>query len=92
MVVNLAREMKRIEHSIGNLQILIFLKKGYTDKQNPQVKLQLESIEENICPFCLNQINWKKLENLIAKHNEALQLAKKQLFELNNKLKADRDG
>ena len=81
----LAREMKRLENSRDVLEMLPMLKKGYTDKSDPQIKIQLAHIERDICPFCLNQIDWNKLKSLIMKHNKELELAHKQLKKMNKK-------
>lgn len=81
----LAKEMKRLENSRDVLEMLSMLKKGYTDKANPQIKIQLAYIEKGICPFCLNQIDWSKLKNLIMKYNKELELAHKQLKKMNKK-------
>ncbi len=79
--------MNRLESSIAILEILPMLKKGYTDKSVPQIQIELEHIERNICPFCLNQINWKNLEKLIAKYDKELEVVNKLLKEINNKRK-----
>jgi len=84
----LAREIKRLQTSIDVLEILIFLKKGYVgkSKNDPQIKVELEHVERGICPFCLNQIDWQKLENLIAKYNKELGVVKKHLKEIINNI------
>lgn len=83
----LARKIKSLETSKDVLEILIFLKKGYVeDKNDPQIKLEIEYVGKDICPYCLNHIDWERLEKLIAKHNEELGVEKKYLKEYVKKL------
>ena len=91
----IAKELKIHEHNISNLQSLSYVKKGYIWRPKDfsryaepitQEDLQQESINKDICPFCLNKINWDKLNVLINKHNKAISLLNKELMDLSKQM------
>ncbi len=77
----IGKRLKREEHEISNLQCLNLIKKS-SDTKQPQIKLQIESVNKVICPFCLNRINWDKLYTAINMHNEIIHYLNKQLAEI----------
>ena len=81
----LARKMKEQEGVISNLEMLVFIKKGYIHERyrDTQTELQKKSVDGGICPFCLNNIDWNKLNILTTKHQKAFDLLNKQLKEIN---------
>nr|BDI55085.1 MAG: hypothetical protein [uncultured archaeon] len=88
---NLAKKRRIIEAKVSNLEVLSFFKKRWVGgyKKNAPLsleqELEIESVDNNICPYCLNQINWERLEKLIAKHNKELKLIMKLIKEIISK-------
>ena len=75
----IAKKLKKIEYLRDTLQTLIYIKNNQTGKPHPQIKIQQEFLERNICPFCLNQINWEKLEKLITKYEKEIEIENKKI-------------
>ncbi|GAH68395.1 unnamed protein product [marine sediment metagenome] len=76
----IGKDFEHQKHKISNLQHLNFIKKG--NKENPQVKLQIKRLDKNICPLCLNRINWDKLYTIISLHNKMINYLNKELAEI----------
>jgi len=82
----ISRKLRTHEYNIDNLEMLIFIKKGYIYKHKKEPKdewkqtdLQQQAVNKGVCPFCLNLIDWDKLDSLIIEHKKAIVLLNKEL-------------
>ena len=86
----IAKELKSHEEKITILDTLDMIKgrhfyvnrkfKGVQDfsKENAMH----ESVSKGICPYCLNQIDWDKLNELKIKHQKEIHSLNKELVDL----------
>ena len=83
-ISKLAREIKEAKDSKDVLETLIFIKNGWTGKSYPQGEIQLEHVKRNICPFCLNNIDWRHLEALIEEYTKHIENDYKKVKKINS--------
>ena len=81
----LARDIRFHENNVDRLESLMFIQKGYIGKCNKNddewsyEKAVQEFVHKDICPYCLNIIDWNKLNELISEHKEAISKLNKEL-------------
>lgn len=89
-IAKIAKELKFHEEEITILDVLYLIKgrhfgvnrkfKGVEDFSTEN--RMHESVSKGICPYCLNQIDWDKLNELKIKHQKEIHSLNKELVDL----------